>query len=206
MHFQAAPNIRGHAGIQRLVAASQDIEIPCSFFSFSHSAIVANSRLNGKRSIDTCEERRYYSVMRKGVDYIGIGTGAVIFNDSGEVFLAKRGPGARNERHRWEFPGGSVEFGETLEQALKREINEEFGFQIEIVRLLDVVDHILPEEKQHWVSPTFLCRYRSGTPVIREPRKCEAIGWFAVDSIPAAGLSQASRKSLESLKLYLSAG
>jgi mutator protein MutT len=115
-----------------------------------------------------------------------------------------RGSEARNEKHRWEFPGGSVEFGETLEHALHREIDEEYGFQIDVVRLLDVVDHILPEEQQHWVSPTYLCRYRSGTPVIREPRKCEAIGWFPIDKIPVGELSNASQKSLYSLKRHLS--
>ena len=143
--------------------------------------------------------------MRKGIDHIGVGAGAVIFNETGEVFLAKRGSEARNEKHRWEFPGGSVEFGETIAHALQREILEEYGFQIDVVRLLDVVDHILPEEKQHWVSPTYLCRYRSGTPVIREPLKCEAIGWFPVDEIPVEELSSASQKSLESLKRHLSA-
>src|SRR5512137_854813 len=122
--------------------------------------------------------------MKKGIDYIGIGAGAIIFNKEGALFLAKRGREARNEKHRWEFPGGSVEFGETLQHALQREINEEYGFQIDVVRLLDVVDHILPEEGQRWVSPTYLCRYRSGTPVIREPHKCESIGWFAIDEIP----------------------
>lgn len=143
--------------------------------------------------------------MRKGIDHIGVGAGAIIFNEAGEVFLAKRGREAKNEKHRWEFPGGSVEFGETLEHALQREINEEYGFQIEVVRLLDVVNHILPDERQHWVSPIYLCRYKSGSPSIREPHKCEAIGWFRIDSIPLAELSKASRKSLQSLERHLAA-
>jgi mutator protein MutT len=142
--------------------------------------------------------------MIKGVDYIGVGAGAIIFNNHDEVFLAKRGKESRNEKHLWEFPGGSVEFGETIAGALRREILEEFGFTIDVVHLLDVVDHILPEEKQHWVSPTFLCQYMHGTPSIREPHKCEAIGWFRLDSIPVENLTSASRKSLESLKRYLS--
>lgn len=142
--------------------------------------------------------------MKKGVDYIGVGAGAIIFNNNGEIFLAKRGKEAGNEKHRWEFPGGSVEFGETLPNALRREILEEYGFIIEVRKLLDVVDHILPEEKQHWVSPTFLCQYKHGTPSIREPHKCDAIGWFRLDSIPEKDLSSASRKSLKSLKKYLS--
>ncbi len=87
--------------------------------------------------------------MKKGIDYIGVGVGAVILNAGGQVFLARRGKEARNESGKWEFPGGSVEFGETVEHALTREIMEEFGFEIEVEKLLDVVDHIIPDERQH---------------------------------------------------------
>jgi adenylate kinase len=93
-----------------------------------------------------------------------------------------------------------VEFGEALEQALVREVKEEYGFDIEVEGLLDVVNHIIPDEKQHWVSPTFLCRYKGGTPGIREPHKCDEIGWFELDEIPVEKLTIASRKSLESLR------
>jgi 8-oxo-dGTP pyrophosphatase MutT (NUDIX family) len=52
--------------------------------------------------------------MQKGIDYIGVGVGAIIFDGAGRIFLAKRGAEAQNEKNRWEFPGGGVEFGETL--------------------------------------------------------------------------------------------
>ena len=122
--------------------------------------------------------------MRRGVDYIGVGVGAVIVDDAGRLFLARRGPLARNERGLWEFPGGSVELGERLTDALRREIREEYGVDIEVGDLLDVVDHLLPDEAQHWVSPTFVCRVTKGEPVVREPGKCAGIGWFALDDIP----------------------
>lgn len=141
--------------------------------------------------------------MQKGIDYIGVGAGAVIFSREGKVFLAKRGRDARNESGKWEFPGGSVEFNETLEQALVREVMEEYGVEIEVQELLDVVDHILPAEKQHWVSPTFICKVKNGTPVIREPHKCEAIGWFDLDRMPEDQLTIASTKSLASLRKKL---
>jgi 8-oxo-dGTP diphosphatase len=123
-------------------------------------------------------------MMKRGVDYIGVGVGALIIAANGKVFLSQRGPLARNERGLWEFPGGSVEFGERLADALKREIHEEFGVEIEVGELLDVVDHILPDEGQHWVSPTYLCHIRCGEPVIREPGKCSAIGWFDPYHVP----------------------
>ncbi len=134
--------------------------------------------------------------MKRGVDYIGVGVGALIINDRGQVFLARRGPKARNETGLWEFPGGSVEFGETLAGALRREMREEFGIEIEIGELLDVVDHILLEEGQHWVSPTYLCRITSGDPRILEPEKCSQIGWFRLNDVPEQ-LTRITRENLE---------
>ncbi len=123
--------------------------------------------------------------LRRGIDYIGVGVGAIIVDSQSRLFLARRGPKAKNERGLWEFPGGSVEFGETLAQALKREMLEEYGIQIAVGELLDVVDHFLPEEGQHWISPTFLCKIVSGQPAIREPEKCSEIGWFEPGEMPS---------------------
>ena len=133
--------------------------------------------------------------MKRGVDYIGVGVGAVIFNELGQLFLSQRGPLSRNEVGLWEFPGGSVEFGEKLADALKREILEEFGVQVEVGPLLDICDHILPEEGQHWVSPTFICRIISGTPTILESGKSSQIGWFDLNQLPN-DLTVISRENL----------
>lgn len=142
--------------------------------------------------------------MKKGVDYIGVGVGAIIINPKKQVFLAQRGPGARNERGLWEFPGGSVEFGETLQAALLREIREEYDFSIEVVELLDVYDHLIPDEKQHWVSPSYVCSIKLGKPRITEPNKCSAIGWFSLDAIENMSLTIVTKHNVQSLrKLYL---
>jgi len=55
----------------------------------------------------------------------------MVLNDRGKLFLSKRSQNCKNERGHWETPGGSVEFGETLEQAVKREMLEEYGTDIE---------------------------------------------------------------------------
>ena len=137
--------------------------------------------------------------MKRGIDYIGVGVGAIIVDDSGRLFLAQRGPLAKNERGLWEFPGGAVEFGETLADALRREMREEYGIEIAVGELLDVVDHILLEEGQHWVSLTYLCRIVSGQPRILEPGKCSAIGWFAPDEVPD-NLTVITRENLRHYK------
>lgn len=141
--------------------------------------------------------------MKRGIDYIGVGVGAILVSPIGQVFLARRGPLAKNERGLWEFPGGSVEFGERLADALRREMREEYGVEIAVGELLDVVDHILPAENQHWVSPTFLCRITSGQPAILEAGKCTEIGWFSVDDTPP-DLTVITRENLEHFRSYLS--
>jgi 8-oxo-dGTP diphosphatase len=141
--------------------------------------------------------------MKRGVDYIGVGVGAVIVDGDGRIFLAQRGPLAKNERGLWECPGGAVEYGETLVEALRREMYEEYGITLRVGALLDVCDHILPEEGQHWVSPTFLCTIAAGEPVIREPGKCSALGWFALDELPQA-LSRVTRFNLDHYRAAIS--
>jgi len=73
---------------------------------------------------------------------------------------------------------------------------EEYGIEISVGELVDVVDHILPEEHQHWVSPTFICQIVLGEPSIREPEKCTEIGWFDVDQVPNE-LTQITKLNLE---------
>jgi len=122
--------------------------------------------------------------LKAGKDYVGVGVGAIVVNDAGQVFLSQRGAKATNERGAWEFPGGKVDFGETLQATLKREFMEEYGMTIEIIELLSVDDHILEDEGQHWVSPTYIARAIDANPQILEPHKCSAIGWFDIDDLP----------------------
>lgn len=136
--------------------------------------------------------------MIAGRDYIGVGVGAMVFNETGQVFLAQRGPQAKNERGCWEFPGGSVEYGERLAAAIKRELDEEYEMEIEVIELLGVADHILSAEQQHWVSPTFIARHTGGSPRIVEPAKCSAIGWFSLSALP----QPLSAVSVEDVRTY----
>ena len=123
--------------------------------------------------------------MEKGINYIGVSAGAMIFNDKGELFLAKRSQKASNERGCWETPGGGIDFGETLEEAVRREIREEYGVEIEIVEQFPAADHIIPKDHQHWVATTFLAKLKNGQiPKIMEPDKCDVIGWFRLNNLP----------------------
>lgn len=93
--------------------------------------------------------------MKKGIDYVGVYVCAICHDNEGNVLFMKRGPKARDERGKWEVgPGGSLEFGETLEESLKREMQEEAGIEPlnmeylgvrEMFRNLDGVD-------THWLG------------------------------------------------------
>lgn len=124
--------------------------------------------------------------MKAGIDYIGVSVGAMIANREGKILLTKRSKNAKNEKGKWEVPGGAVEFGETLVGAIKREMKEELDIEIEIIEQLPAADHIIPEDHQHWVPTTFLAKLNGRKlPRIMEPDKCDEIGWFSLSEMPS---------------------
>lgn len=140
--------------------------------------------------------------MKQGIDYIGVSAGAMIFNKKQELFLSKRSKNTTNERGCWEVPGGKVNFGETLQEAVKREIKEEYGVDIELIEQFPAANHLIPKEKQHWVPTTFLAKIKKGQkPKILEPDKCDAIGWFSLDKLPKP-LSIITKIDLKVIKQY----
>jgi 8-oxo-dGTP diphosphatase len=72
-----------------------------------------------------------------------VGVGGVIF-DGDSVLLAKRGQ--EPAKGTWSLPGGAVELGEKIIDALKREIREEVGIEIEVGGLIRVLDRILRDQ------------------------------------------------------------
>jgi 5-methylcytosine-specific restriction protein A len=70
-------------------------------------------------------------------------TAAVIKDKSGRILVAQRAHG-QSLGSKWEFPGGKVEAGETLEECLEREIREEMGIKIRVTGRVVMVDHRYP--------------------------------------------------------------
>jgi len=127
--------------------------------------------------------------MKKGIDYIGVGCGALILNKKGKILLLKRGKNVQNESGTWSLPGGTVEFGESRHDAVIREIKEELGCTIKPLETLTVVDHFVPQERQHWITTIFTCIITDGIPQNVEPEKCDAAEWMGVEEIEKVPLA-----------------
>jgi 8-oxo-dGTP diphosphatase len=141
--------------------------------------------------------------MKAGIDYIGVSIGAVIINSKNEILLLKRSQNAKNEKGKWEAPGGAVEFWEKREQAVKREMKEELGVDIEIIDILQVVDEILSKDRQHWVGTSYLVKIKGKQkPQIMEPKKHDAIGWYSLDNLPSP-MSWVTKSDINSYKKRL---
>jgi 8-oxo-dGTP diphosphatase len=91
-----------------------------------------------------------------------VGVGGVLIRD-GKALLVRRGK--EPLYGRWVVPGGTVELGEPLEQALVREMQEETGLVVEPLEVLTVFDRIERDGERvvyHYVIVDYLCRWLSG--------------------------------------------
>jgi len=107
---------------------------------------------------------------------------AVIVIKNGKVLLGKRlnahGSGT------WAFPGGHLEFGESIEGCAKREVFEETGLLIKRTQCVAYTNDIFKEEKKHYVTLFVVSEYDSGELQLKEPDKCEKWDWFNWNEFP----------------------
>ena len=82
---------------------------------------------------------------------------AVIVDDEGRVLLTRRSIPPFQDL--WVMPGGKIDLGEPILEALKREVYEEVGLEIEVDGLIDVFEHLTPgDDNCHFVILYYRCR------------------------------------------------
>ncbi len=136
-----------------------------------------------------------------------VGVGAVIVRD-GKILLVRRAsdPG----RGKWSIPGGLVELGESTYEALVREVKEECGLDVEVDRLIDIMDVIVRTDngriKYHFVVIDFLVKLKGGSLQARDD-VLEA-KWIPLDDVEQYDLTRTFRaflkRNFQELKKYSS--
>lgn len=109
-----------------------------------------------------------------------VGVAIVVFYES-KILLGKRkGSFAAGE---WCCPGGHLEFGESVEDCMRRELAEETGLEVLSYELGPWMSTVFDEERHYITLYTFVHTFE-GIPQLCEPDKCEGWQWFALDDLP----------------------
>ncbi|MBI4239609.1 NUDIX domain-containing protein [Candidatus Uhrbacteria bacterium] len=142
--------------------------------------------------------------LRRGIDYIGVTCAFWCHDGNGRILMHKRGEQCRDEQGRWDCGGGSMEFGETFEECIQRELMEEYGTEpLEMKRFL--VDNVLREhngKQTHWIKIVYWVLVDPSKVTNAEPDKHECLGWFTFDTLPSPLHSQVEVE-VETLKNFL---
>lgn len=123
-----------------------------------------------------------------------VGVGAIWNDQQQQILIARR----RLEGligGLWEFPGGKVEVGETIEECIRREIREELGIEITVGQHLITIEHIYPHLQV--TLTVHHCRHLSGVP---QPLECEEIRWVTLAEIDQFQFPSANARIITALQ------
>ena len=114
-----------------------------------------------------------------------VGVDAAVFDDRGHILLQ-----CRADFRKWGLPGGSMEIGETFEQAATREVKEESGYDVKVERLVGIYSR--PEQTTttypdgntvHYVSVVLACRVVGGEKRF-DPKETLDVAFFDPARLP----------------------
>jgi 8-oxo-dGTP diphosphatase len=118
-----------------------------------------------------------------------VGVGAVIIQDARVVLVKRAHPPIQGQ---WSIPGGALEVGELVRDAVRREAREETGLIVEPGDLLGVYDRVLRDAagrvQYHYVLIDFLCRPVGGE--LHAASDAAEVRWFTREELPALKLAE----------------
>ena len=134
--------------------------------------------------------------MRKNIEYPErpiAGVGVVVFRNE-EVLLVKR----KNAPYKgqWSIPGGKQRLGETVTQAVHRELMEETGVEVNELTLIDVIDIMVPDEEgeilYHYIVADYRAHWLSGE--CSPGDDAQDVQWFNLNKLGSISLLDKTRK------------
>lgn len=89
----------------------------------------------------------------------------------------------KNKREYYLLPGGGVDYGESFQQALKREFMEEVNLEIEVDNMLFISEAIAPDASRHIVNLFFEVRYLSGEIKLTEEERLVGVEYINIEDL-----------------------
>ncbi|MBI2607208.1 MAG: NUDIX domain-containing protein [Candidatus Doudnabacteria bacterium] len=122
----------------------------------------------------------------KGVDYTGVCVVYFCHDGKSRFLMAKRNNNTRDEHGRWDIGGGGVEFGDKVEDTVRKEIKEEYCVDVLKTEFLGFRDVHREHKgkKTHWIALDFKVLVDPAKAAVGEPNKFDEIGWFTLETIP----------------------
>ena len=133
--------------------------------------------------------------------FVFAGVPVIIQNSKNEILLGKRDSKSVYYPLYWGLPGGMVDYGEHLENAAVREVKEELGVDIQIIKRSDAIYENLPkpECKLHTIDIPFYAKIISGIPKPKD--ETSEVKWFKPSEIKNMKLAYSHRDILKGEKL-----
>lgn len=124
--------------------------------------------------------------LKRGVDFIGVNCVFVCHDGKGNVLINKRSEKCRDEQGRWDFGGGAMEFGESFDETVRREVMEEYGVEPITVGYV-TTKNVLREHngrQTHWIKNLHWVLVDRDQVKNNDLEKISELGWFTFENLP----------------------
>lgn len=125
-----------------------------------------------------------------------VGVGGVVIANDRALLIRRGGPPLKGE---WSIPGGMLEFIETIEHAVRRELAEETGIEVKVLELIEVFERIFPDAagrtQYHFVILDYLCELVSGEP--EAASDVTDVAWVAESDLTSYSLTPVATRVIK---------